>query len=84
LPAAHFAQEAPPQSMSLSAPFLTRSVQFGAWQRAGVPLHTPLWQSAATAQSLPLMHLEHTTPPQSMSVSSWFLTTSVQLGSWQM
>jgi hypothetical protein len=65
--------------MSVSVPFMTTSAQLGAWQI--VPMHTPLWQSAATAQIFPAAHLPQT-PPQSMSVSTPFFTRSVQLGTW--
>jgi hypothetical protein len=38
-------EQLPPQSMSLSVPFLTESVQLGAWHFLVLALHTPLWQS---------------------------------------
>jgi hypothetical protein len=78
LPAAHLTQ-VPPQSMSVSVPFFTRSLHAGAWHVRGDPLHTPLWQSAATAHVLPAPHLPQL-PPQSMSVSVPFFTLSVHVG----
>jgi hypothetical protein len=82
LPAAHLAHVPPPQSTSVSAPFFTTSAHVGAWHLSGEPVHTPLWQSPATAHVLPVVHFEHVPPPQSTSVSAPFLTTSVQVGAW--
>jgi hypothetical protein len=65
----HFGQKAPPQSVSVSVPFFTRSVHFGAWQ---VTLQTPLLQSVANEQVLPATHFGHIPPPQSTSVSEPF------------
>jgi hypothetical protein len=45
LPSTHLAQVPPPQSMSVSAPFLTRSVHDGTWHT--FDRHTALAQSAA-------------------------------------
>jgi hypothetical protein len=84
LPAAHLPHVPPPQSMSVSAPFLTLSVQVAARHLSGEPKHTPLWQSAGSAHVAPAPHLGHAPPPQSTSVSVPFLTTSAQLGAWQM
>jgi hypothetical protein len=78
LPATHLGQLAPPQSVSVSVPFLTTSVQVAGWHTS--PVHTPLWQSLATAHVLPATHLLHEAPPQSMSVSVPFLTRSEQPG----
>jgi hypothetical protein len=71
----------PPQSTPLSPPFLTPSLQAGAWHT--LPVHTPLEQSAATPQALPVAHFVLQLPPQSTSVSVPFFTVSVQLGAWQ-
>ncbi len=47
-PLTHLVHVAPPQSTSDSVPFLTRSVQVGAWQT--LPVHTPLTQSLPPMQ----------------------------------
>jgi hypothetical protein len=57
LPSAQVGQEAPPQSTSVSVPFLTLSrppVHFGTWQMP--PVQTPLVQSAATPHAFPSAH----------------------------
>lgn len=77
LVAAHLLQ-LPPQSMSLSLPFFTPSVQIGAWHTLLV--HTPLTQSELPVHALPAEHLPQPPPPQSTSVSLPFLTPSVQIG----
>src|SRR6476659_8544236 len=43
LPLTHLGQVGPPQSMSVSLPFLTVSVQVGGWHTP--PAHTPLGQA---------------------------------------
>jgi hypothetical protein len=63
-----------PQSTSVSVPFLTPSIQEGAWQT--LPVQTPLWQSEALPQALLPAHPPHE-PPQSTSVSSPFFAPSV-------
>jgi hypothetical protein len=65
---------APPQSMSVSSPFLTTSEQVGIWQRE--PAQTPLLQSIAVPQALPAAQVAPQTPPQSMSDSVRFSTPS--------
>jgi hypothetical protein len=45
--------------------------------------HTPDAQSAATVHLPPLAQVEQVPPPQSTSVSVWFLTLSVQVAFWQ-
>jgi hypothetical protein len=77
-PVVHLVQP-PPQSVSLSVPFLTPSPQLGAWQTLGVPEHTPLAQSPLTEHALPPAQLPQL-PPQSVSVSLPFRTPSVQVG----
>jgi hypothetical protein len=73
---AHFVVHEPPQSASVSVPFFTVSVQAGA-EHVFVPgSHTPLVQSAATAQVFVSAHLPHE-PPQSISVSVPFFVVSV-------
>ncbi len=74
----HFAHAPPPpQSLSVSFPFLTPSTHVAAWQ--SIPLHTPSTQSAATAHVSPVAHVDPQAPPQSMSVSEPFFTPSLQL-----
>src|SRR5207244_1575965 len=73
---AHFGHEMPPQSTSVSKPFLTRSVQTGARQ---VTLQTPLPQSPETTHFFPAVHLGHRPPPQSTSVSEPFCVVSAQV-----
>jgi hypothetical protein len=73
----HGPQVGPPQSTSVSAPFLTLSVQLGAWHVP--PAHEPL------AQSVPSVHVAPTAQgeqpgPQSTSASLPFLTLSTQVG----
>jgi hypothetical protein len=76
LPLAHFVLQLPPQSTSVSVPFLTRSLQAGIWHTLLV--HTPLWQSALTEQPFVSAHLAVQVPPQSTSVSAPFFTPSLQ------
>ncbi len=74
----HAAQVPPPQSLSVSLPFLTLSRQVGAWQT--LPVHTLLVQSEPKAQTLPLPQAAQSMPPQSLSVSLPFFTVSTQVG----
>jgi hypothetical protein len=82
-PDAHVAPEPqavqpPPQSVSVSAPFRTRSEQLGTWHFPTV--QTRLVQLvASTPQLIPLPHGGHTPPPQSVSVSSPSMTPFEQL-----
>src|SRR5258708_39780490 len=71
LPVPHAGQEPPPQSTSVSVPFLTPSEQLGAWHFP--PVHTMLWQSRPAEHDLPAGHAGHVPPPQSTSVSLPFL-----------
>jgi hypothetical protein len=64
----HFVAHELPQSTSVSVPLWTPSVHDGTAQR--LPVHTPLWQSAAFAQLLPSAHVVAHEPPQSTSVLS--------------
>jgi hypothetical protein len=80
-PVAHFfegAQE-PPQSTPVSVPFFTVSEQVEVWHFFGLPLQTPLPQSAAVLHVLPATHCAQD-PPQSMSLSVWFFVASAQVG----
>jgi hypothetical protein len=65
--------------MSVSELFFTPSLQLGAahfWL-----VHTPLAQSEAEAQAMPVPHLgQLVAPPQSTPVSAPFLTPSLQRG----
>jgi hypothetical protein len=73
--------QGPPQSTSVSVPFLTRSAQLGGWQ---VPEEqTPLTQSVPPWQVLPSGHGAQIPPPQSTAVSLPFFTPSAQLAAWQ-
>src|SRR6202522_1987588 len=69
----------PPQSTPVSVPFWIPSVQVGAWQVRGEPPHTPLAQSLATSQSVPVAQGAHAGPPQSTPVSAPSFTPSVQV-----
>lgn len=73
----------PPQSMAVSLPFLTPSLQDTSAQSS--PVQTPLTQSLPAVQSLPTAHLfvPAQAPPQSTSVSVWFLTPSLQVAARQ-
>jgi hypothetical protein len=66
LPFTHLGQ-LEPQSLSVSVPFLTLSVQVGIWQMPDV--HTPLVQSPGIEHLSPGLHLVVQEPPQSTSVS---------------
>jgi hypothetical protein len=77
LPLAHAEQLGPPQSTSVSLPFLTESAQLELEHLPAV--HTPLTQSVPMEQTLPDTHAEQL-PPQSTSVSLPFLKASVQVG----
>jgi hypothetical protein len=68
--------QVPPQSTSVSVPFFTVSAQVAAWHRLAV--HTPLPQSAASAQALVAAQGPQV-PPQSASVSVPFLTVSAHV-----
>jgi hypothetical protein len=90
LPSAHFwgvasARQGPPQSASVSPPFLVWSEQVGA---AHVPpLQTPLTQLLAILHVRFTAHFAQVTPfgsaPQSVSPSRPFLMPSWQVGTWQ-
>src|SRR5687768_6949044 len=76
---AHAGQVPPPQSTSVSAPFLSTSMQLGVEQtRDGLQL--ALTQSPSTAHAWPLMQSGQLGPPQSTPVSVPFLKVSVQIG----
>ena len=69
----------PPQSVSLSPPFFTTSVQVAALQVPDV--QTALVQSLANMQVLFVAHLGQVVdPPQSVSLSPRFLTVSMHVG----
>jgi hypothetical protein len=77
-PVAHFVLHEPPQSTSLSVPFLTPSLHESATQRCDVVLQTPLVQSPPAEHPPPVAHLVAHVPPQSTSVSLPSLTPSWQ------
>jgi hypothetical protein len=76
LPVPHAAQAPPPQSVSVSVPFLTPSVHVG-WQT--LPVQRPPAQSPLILQARPGPHFFAQLPPQSTSVSVPFFLPSVQL-----
>jgi hypothetical protein len=72
-------EQVPPQSTSVSTPFLTESAQLGARQVPSVP-HTPLRQSALETQPSPVPQPGQAPPPQSTSVSVPFRAPSLHAG----
>ncbi len=73
---------APPQSIAVSTPFLTPSVQDGAAQTLAT--HDPLTQSVPVPQPWPVGQRTHVlVPPQLTPDSSPFLTVSVHEGTAQ-
>jgi hypothetical protein len=77
LPVAHF-EQVPPQSTSLSAPFLTASLQAAATHLLLV--QTPLAQWLPALQVCPVVQRPHVdVPPQSTSLSPPFRTRSVHV-----
>jgi hypothetical protein len=72
----------PPQSMPVSVPFFTVSVQLGAVQRL-IAEQAPLAQSTPVLQPPPSAHLFGQEPPQSTPVSEPFWRLSVHDGAWQ-
>jgi hypothetical protein len=68
----------PPQSTSVSAWFLTVSLQVGTWHTLEV--QTLLMQSLPIEHARPLPQLGHDVPPQSTAVSVPFFTLSLQVG----
>src|SRR5437016_4791201 len=77
-PFAHLFGQIPPQSTSVSWPFLSTSVQEGTSHLLLVQLL--LWQSAPRMQLLPSAHWLGQVPPQSTSVSVPFFMLSLQVG----
>jgi hypothetical protein len=75
--APHAWQFEPPQSVSVSVPFLTPSVQLEDAHSLVKLSHFPLWQSAFTWQVIAVAQAEHDEPPQSTSVSELFFLPSV-------
>jgi hypothetical protein len=71
------AQLGPPQSVSVSVPFLTPSLQAAAWQTP--LLHTLLVQSPPITQARVAPQGAHAPPPQSVSVSVPFLIASLHV-----
>jgi hypothetical protein len=78
----HFVLQLPPQSTSVSLPFLTESLQVATWQMRFT--QRPLWQSVAVRHAWPWMQLgPQSSPPQSRSDSSPLTAPSSQLGATQ-
>jgi hypothetical protein len=68
----------PPQSVAVSVPFFTPSLQVGATQV--VPLQTKLTQSLPVVHPRPVPHRAQVeVPPQSVPDSRPFFTRSLQL-----
>jgi P2-related tail formation protein len=76
----HLGQSGPPQSMSVSLPFLATSEHVGSWQM--LLRHTALVQSVPRVHDPPATHFGQLVPPQSTSVSLPFLASSVQVAAW--
>ena len=79
-PAGQSRHGAAPQSVPLSAPFFTPSVQLGAWHVP--PEQLLLAQSVAVVQVMPVAHPVHV-PPQSTADSVPFLMLSAHVAAWQ-
>ena len=81
-PVPHLVEQLPPQSTSVSVPFLTPSLQVAIAHR---PFEqTPLEQSLLAVHTLLALHrLQLVWPPQSTSLSPPFLTLSLQAGAAQ-
>jgi hypothetical protein len=77
-------EQLPPQSVSVSLPFFTRSLQVAAWHLSGDPEQAPLRQSLATRHVFPSAHLLQLAPPQSVSVSVPFFTESLHVAAWHL
>jgi len=77
-PSGQSPHEGPPQSVSVSVPFRTPSVQLGVWHAP--PAHTRLVQSGALLQPCPGAHGPQLVPPQSRPVSLPFATPSTHEG----
>jgi hypothetical protein len=76
---AHLVAQEPPQSVSVSVPFLTLSLQLPAVHRLLV--QTPLVQSLPALQDKPApQRLQLDEPPQSTADSPPFFTLSLQAG----
>src|SRR3954451_22269655 len=88
-PTGHCGQPPPPQSVSVSLPLMTPSVQLGAAHlpslvaRVIVDAHTPSAQSLLPRHDLPVVQPGHAPPPQSRSVSSPFFLRSPHVGATQ-
>jgi hypothetical protein len=78
-PVPHAWHVPPPQSTSVSVPFLIPSKHEGAWQ---MPIQAPDVQSEPVRQVTPFAHGGHVPPPQSIPVSLPFKTPSEHEGTW--
>ena len=79
MPFAHLGHAAPPQSTSVSVPFLSASTQVGTAAQTP-PAQLPLTQSPLATQVFPLAHAGQDAPPQSTAVSVPSLKPSEQVG----
>jgi hypothetical protein len=77
-PISHPLQVVPPQSTSVSDPFMTLSVQVESWHT--LPVHTWLRQSSGTLHGFPAVQRGQVPPPQSTPVSTSFFTPSPHVG----
>jgi hypothetical protein len=75
-PLPHLLGQLPPQSTSVSLPFLAASVHVAVAQRP--PVQAPLMQSVYVVHRNPFAQSGHVPPPQSTSVSKPFFTSSLQ------
>jgi len=78
----HLVVQEPPQSTSVSSPFLTLS-SHAAFLHVGLAAlvsQNRLMQSLLFLQPFPVAHLGQVPPPQSVSVSAPFFLLSLQLG----
>jgi hypothetical protein len=75
-----------PQSVTSSLPLVTPSLHDGAWQQVAMSASQPAVPQTSLAQSSFEAHVKPSAqplqlaPPQSMSVSSWLVAASSQLG----
>src|SRR5204863_9000467 len=81
IPSKHIGHPVPPQSLAVSSPFCTPSMQLGVAQRESAP-QTLVTQSPKARHFLPTSQGAQFGPPQSTSVSSGPWRWSSQLGDW--
>ena len=76
----YFFVHEPPQSVSVSVPFLNPSMHVGAAHMFVIGLQKPLVQSLLPLHVCPLAQSPHVGPPQSTSVSMPFFFVSIHVG----